>query len=93
MIKIIGYVIFGISIIIWLSIFVIPWLGYSKGQIAGIIAGLVIAGEITFYLGLFLLGKTFYEKIKKKLFFWKVETNAGLNATENKTNPNLEDVI
>jgi hypothetical protein len=33
---------------------------------AGITTGLVIAGEITFYLGIFLVGKEFLVKIKNK---------------------------
>jgi len=73
MIKITGYIIFSISMLIWALIFTIPFLGYSKIQIAGIMTGLIIAGEITFYLSIFLLGKTFYEKFKTKLKFWKTK--------------------
>lgn len=71
MTKTVGYIILILSCILWLLIFVIPWLGYSKAQIAGLITGLIIAGEITFYLGIFLVGKAFYAKIKSKLMFWK----------------------
>jgi hypothetical protein len=46
-------------------------LGFSKVQIAGITTGLIIAGEILFYLSLFILGRSFYDKIKNKLKFWK----------------------
>jgi len=52
-------------------ILVVPWLGFSKVQIAGITTGLIIAGEILFYLSLFILGRSFYDKIKSKLKFWK----------------------
>jgi hypothetical protein len=55
-------------------ILVVPWVGFSKIQIAGITTGLIITGEITFYLSLFILGKSFYEKIKRKLKFWKAKT-------------------
>jgi hypothetical protein len=34
---------------------------------------LIIAGEILFYLSLFILGRSFYEKIKSKLKFWKAK--------------------
>jgi hypothetical protein len=50
-------------------ILVIPWLGFSKGQSAGIITGLIIFGEVTFYASIFMLGKTFYNKIREKLRF------------------------
>jgi len=56
-------------------ILVVPWLGFSKIQIAGITAGLIITGEILFYLSLIILGKSFYDKIKRKLKFWKAKTN------------------
>jgi multisubunit Na+/H+ antiporter MnhE subunit len=56
-------------------ILVIPWLGFSKIQLAGITTGLIIAGEILFYLSLFILGRSFYDKIKRKLKFWKTRKN------------------
>ena len=69
--KIIGYIILSISCLLFILIPVVPWFGFSKGQIAGIAAGLLIAGEILFYLSLILLGRTFFVKIKNKLKFWK----------------------
>jgi hypothetical protein len=50
-------------------ILVIPWIGYSKGETAGIITGLIIFGEVTFYISILLLGKTFYNKIREKFRF------------------------
>jgi hypothetical protein len=73
MLKITGYILFVACCVLFLAIPVIPWLGFSKGKIAGITTGLVIAGEITFYLSLFILGKSFYAKIKSKLKFWKTK--------------------
>jgi hypothetical protein len=66
MAKLAGYIILGISILIWLMIAVIPFLGFSVGEIAGITTGLVIAGEVTFYLSIFLIGKEFLVKVKNK---------------------------
>ena len=66
MVKTIGYIIFGISMLLWLMILVVPFLEFSGGQIAGITTGLIIAGEITFYLSIFLIGKEFLVKIKNK---------------------------
>lgn len=60
-----------VSAISFLLIIVIPWLGYTKGQVAGIITGLIIIGEVTFYLSIFILGKSFWEKIKGFFRFGK----------------------
>ncbi len=67
MIKTLGYILFILSCVAWLLILIIPWLGFSKAGMAGIITGLIIFGEITFYVSILLLGKTFYQKIKSKL--------------------------
>jgi hypothetical protein len=64
MAKLIGYIILGFSILIWLMIPVVPFLGFSVAKVAGITTGLIIAGEITFYLSIFLIGKEFLVKIK-----------------------------
>jgi hypothetical protein len=71
MIKIIGYILLIICCISFLLILIFPWFGYSKSQIAGITTALIIIGEVTFYSGIFILGKSFYTKIKSKLMFWK----------------------
>jgi len=78
MAKIAGYIIIILSLFIWAAIFVIPWLGLSGGKIAGLITILIIAGEVTFYLGIALLGKTIYEKIKRKLGFGRKKKDTGL---------------
>jgi hypothetical protein len=75
MIKTIGYILLVTSCLLFLMIPVVPWLGFSKIQIAGISTGLIIAGEIFFYLSLFILGRSFWDKIKSKLTFRKVRTN------------------
>ena len=66
MAKLAGYIIFGISCLLWGLILVVPFMGFSGGKVAGITTGLVIAGEITFYLSIFLIGKEFLVKIKNK---------------------------
>jgi len=73
MLRVFGYILLLISCLLFLAILVIPWFGLSKGQIAGITTGLIIAGEILFYLSLIILGKSFFEKIKSKVLFWKVK--------------------
>lgn len=64
--KLIGYIIFAISCVIWGMILIVPFLGFSAGKIAGITTGLIVAGEITFYLSIFLIGKELLVKIKNK---------------------------
>jgi len=76
MVKATGYVLLLISCVSFLMILVVPWLGFSKIQIAGITTGLIITGEILFYLSLFILGRSFYDKIKSKLKFRKAKTIA-----------------
>ena len=71
MVKTAGYIILAISCISFIMILVVPWLGFSKMQIAGITTGLLITGEVLFYLSLFILGRSFYDKIKSKLKFRK----------------------
>lgn len=79
MVKIAGYIILGISCLLFILIPVVPWFDFSKTQIAGITAALLIAGEITFYLSLFILGKSFFEKIKNKFKFRKTKTTTPEN--------------
>lgn len=71
LVKLIGYIILIISCILFVLIPVVPLFKLSVAQIAGITAGLIIAGEILFYLSIFILGRTFYDKIKSKLKFRK----------------------
>ena len=73
MVKIFGFIILGISCLLFILIPVVPWFDFSKSQITGIISVLFISGEVTFYLSLFILGKTFFDKIKAKLKFRKAK--------------------
>ncbi len=74
MVKTIGYILLAISCILFGLILVVPWFGFSKGTVAGIITGLIVVGEILFYLSIFLIGKDFLAKIKNKLIFWKTRS-------------------
>jgi hypothetical protein len=60
---------------------VVPWFDLTKSQIAGITAILFIAGEVTFYLSLFFLGRSFFDKIKARLKFRNTES-ADLNPSD-----------
>ncbi len=67
--KTIGYTLFIICCIAFLSILVFPLLGFTAKQLAGITVILIIIGEVTFYVSLIFLGKGFYSKIKSMLKF------------------------
>ena len=73
MMRIVGYVVLVVSCLLFLLIPVMPFLGFSKTKVAGITTGLIIAGEVLFYTSIFILGKSFYAKIKGKLMFWKAK--------------------
>jgi hypothetical protein len=75
MIKTTGYILLVIACLSFLMIPIVPWIGFSKIQIAGISTGLLITGEVLFYLSLFILGRSFWDKIKGKLTFWKGKAN------------------
>lgn len=76
MLRITGFIILSISCILFILIPIVPWFNFSAAQKAGISAGLLIAGEILFYLSLAILGRSFYDKIKNRLKFWKRKTSA-----------------
>lgn len=91
MIKTVGYIILAISCLSFIMILIVPWLGFSKIQIAGITTGLIITGEILFYLSLFILGRSFYNKIKSKMKFWKTKKSEP-DLSEEQTNiKNMEE--
>jgi hypothetical protein len=73
MIKVIGYILLAISSLLFIMIPVIPWFDFSKTQIAGILTVLIIAGEVLFYLSLFILGRSLIDKIKARLKVWKAK--------------------
>jgi len=59
-----GYALVALSCIAWGIIFVLPFIDLEIGKIAALSAGLIVAGEVTFYLGILLLGKEAWEKLK-----------------------------
>jgi len=75
LIKISGYILLTISCLLFILIPAVPWFNFSAVQKGGITAGLIIAGEITFYLSIFILGRSFYEKIRNRLRFRRSKEN------------------
>jgi hypothetical protein len=63
-IRLTGYIILIVSCILFLLIPVVPFLGFKAAKAAAVSTGLLIAGEILFYLSIFILGKSFLEKIR-----------------------------
>jgi hypothetical protein len=83
--KIIGYILFGLSFIMWLVPAYIGFFNLSAKQVAIIITVAIVAGEVFFVLSILILGKQFWNKIKRilKLYWYrflrvlkpKLETN------------------
>ncbi len=62
--TIIGYFLFVFSFVAWAAIALIPFSDLSIAMASAITTGLIIAGEIAFYVSIVLLGKEFLIKIK-----------------------------
>jgi len=73
LIRTIGYIVLITSFLMFVLILVVPWFDFSKKEIAGITTILIVASEILFYLSIFILGRSIYDKIKNKLMFWKAK--------------------
>ena len=53
-----------IACLSWIAILLLPFSGISLAADAAVTTGLIIAGEVTFFAGLALLGKEAWIKIK-----------------------------
>jgi hypothetical protein len=62
--KAAGYVLLAISCLAWASILALPLFEITVGRVAALTTGLIVAGEATFFLGVALLGREAWEKIK-----------------------------
>ena len=58
----------------WIGVVVLPFVGLSAGRLAAAIAALVIAAESAFALGIVLLGKEIWQKLKA---FLRLAKDAG----------------
>lgn len=59
-----GYVLLIVSCLAWGAIAALPFFSISVGEAAVATTGLIILGEVSFFLGVLLLGKEAWEKIK-----------------------------
>lgn len=62
--KVAAYALIVISFVAWLVIPALPWLELSAGQAAAAASALIVGGEVTFYLGVLLLGREAWQRIK-----------------------------
>ncbi len=62
--KAIGYTLMALSFLPWAGIAALPFLDVSVGMAAGITTGLIVTGEVLFFLGIALAGRVAWEKIK-----------------------------
>lgn len=67
--KAVGYTLLAISCLAWAAVFALPLFDITVGEVAALTTGLIVAGEATFFLGIALLGREAWEKIKA--VFWK----------------------
>jgi hypothetical protein len=62
--KAFGYFFVILSFLPWAAIAALPSFDISIGMAAGITTGLIVVGEVSFFLGVALLGKEAWERIK-----------------------------
>jgi hypothetical protein len=62
--KVLGYFFVVLSFLPWAAIAALPFFDISIGMAAGITTALIVGAEISFFLGLALLGKEAWERIK-----------------------------
>jgi len=59
-----GYILLTLSCLAWAGILALPFFAISVGEVAALTTGLIVAGEATFFLGIALLGREAWERIK-----------------------------
>ena len=62
--KVFAYVLLALSVFAWGAIAALPLLDISIGTTAALTTGLLIGGEISFFVGVTLLGKEAWQKMK-----------------------------
>jgi hypothetical protein len=62
--KACGYTLLALSFLAWGAILTLPIFQISVGVTAALTVGLIITSEVAFYLGIALLGREVWEKIK-----------------------------
>lgn len=65
--KTLGYILLALSAVAWGTIVTLPFFGVSIKKAAVLATGLVVIGEAAFLLGIALLGREAWEKVKAYL--------------------------
>ena len=68
--KMLGFILFGICTVSFLLIILVPFLKLKTGTRAVILGSLFVAGEVTFYAGVAILGKAYWTQVKNRLKRW-----------------------
>ncbi len=63
----VGIVLISLACVAWLTVVIIPFLPWSLALKGGAIAGVLVAGEILFWLGTLCVGKELLAKYKAYL--------------------------
>jgi hypothetical protein len=62
--KVLAYVLLALSVLAWGAIAALPLLDVSIATTAALTTALLVGGEISFFIGVTLLGKEAWEKMK-----------------------------
>ncbi len=62
-----GYILLALSVLAWIAVPTVPFLASGLSEGATFVTGLIIVGEVTFFLALLVLGKDLVRKLKKLL--------------------------
>jgi hypothetical protein len=62
--KVLAYVLLALSVLAWGAIAALPLLDISIATTAALTTALLVGGEISFFIGVTLLGKEAWEKMK-----------------------------
>lgn len=62
-----GYILLALSVLAWIVVPAVPFLVSGLREGAAFVTGLIIVGEVSFFLALLLLGKDLVRKLKQLL--------------------------
>ncbi len=82
----IGIILLILCCIFFLLIIVVPFLDLTTTHKTVAITALIVLGEVSFYLGLFLVGKTIWQKYKQRITDWLIVFFKRKDKTNTNTN-------
>jgi len=78
--KAAGYCLFVLSFVAWIAIAVLPFFDLPLSAVAAISTGLIIGGEVLFFLSIVLLGPEFLAKTKQFFSKFKMFRKGGADS-------------